>query len=88
MDALTFILIGLFVGSLVLATFRIAFAMGRDPLFARRVLFACGILIQLPALFFAYRSAALGLRDSAGGAMALAVIGLVFIAAAKFYPTK
>ncbi len=84
----TFLLIVLFVRSLVLVAFRIAFALGRDALLVRRLLFVCGVLIQLPALYFAWQSAAQGLRDSAGGLMALAIVGLVFIAAAKFYPTK
>ena len=88
MIAPTFILIVLFVGALVLAAFRIAFALGRDALLVRRLLFVCGVFIQLPALFFAWQSAAQGWRDSAGGAMALAIVGLVFIAAAKFYPTR
>ena len=86
MDAPTLILTILFVGSLVLVAFRLAFAAGRDALVARRILFWSGVLIQLPALLFAYSSAVNALRDSAGGAMAFSLVGLVFIAASKFYP--
>ena len=87
MNSIPFILVVLFVGSLVFAAFRIAFAAGRDALFARRALLAFGVLVEIPALYFAFLSAFLNLSDKASGAFVMAFVGLIFIIAAKLYPT-